>query len=369
MKESDFVNPNGAFEKAGGSLTFVPRGLPPQYGRDRVNAVSSEATESLALLDGAAANIPPVFDALFAAREANYSCLIEGITSSARLIFTRSAGLHDGVDAVLAQDCADAIRQCTDSAWLDGGIGVDRILLAHGIAMRRYGGTAVSPGRFRAVQNWIGLSGCSMADASYVPPAPARVEGLMAGLAEFIGRGGTPVPVLCAMAHHHFESIHPFIDGNGRTGRLLVQMILSARGSLRRPLLCMSAYLWRNRKQYYDLLRKVNEAGSWDEWVSFFIRGMTESCVESVDMAGRLSGLHARYVHLTGIHKARELADSIFRQPVTTAGIISTDLGIDQRTAEMILDRTRDAGIVQIVGNAAGKKTVYVAEAVLAEIE
>lgn len=370
MKRSDFVNPNGTFEASGGALTFVPSGLPPQYDQGRIKAAVSEASEALALLDGVAATVPPSFDPLFAAREANHSCLIEGIASSARHIFMRSAGIDDGTAAVLSHDNFKAILQCTQPEWLDGGIDTGKMLLAHGLVMDRYAGGAVSPGRFRTVQNWIGLSGCGINDASYVPPAPTMVAGLAAGLATFLaGDSGVPVPLMCAMAHHQFEAIHPFVDGNGRVGRLLVQMILAERGSLARPLLCISPYLWRNRTRYYGLLRKVNEEGSWDEWFAFFLNCIAESCSESMDLAGRLNALHAKYVYLTGIHKARDLADSLFRQPVTTVRTISTDLRIDMRSAEMVLARAQDAGLIRQIGKAAGRNKAYVAEAVLAEIE
>ena len=391
MRETDFSKPNGAFEEIGSTLTFVPSNLPPQYDHGFIKDVLSEASKMLANLDEMTATVPPAFDLLFSAREALHSCFIDDVVSSMRQVFMRSVyqpgletessrlftsedqitmwhGIVGGNNTMRVYNCADAIRQCSKPTWIDGRIDEVKILFAHKLVMRREADYGRSTGRFKTDQNWIGFLERSITNATYVPPAPTRVANLVSDMSKFLIKNeDIPAPLLCAMAHHQFESIHPFAHGNGRVGRLLIQMILAVQGTLRRPMLCMSTFLLRNRTHYFKLLRDVNENSSWDAWFLFFLNGLKESCIESMALVGRLRDLYARYATLMGADMAHDFAVSLFTHPVTTTNIISTDLSISYDDAKMILTKAQDVGIVRPI-EAIGGDGVYVADAILVEI-
>ena len=136
----------------------------------------------------------------------------------------------------------------------------------------------------RTVQNWIGHANCRIEDASYVPPAVHRLDDLLENLARFVTDPPRNIPVLvrCALAHYQFESIHPFEDGNGRIGRLLILLILTSSGALSMPLLYLSAYFERNRAEYYHLLRRVSQNSEWTEWIDFFLNGVIQCSDEAI---------------------------------------------------------------------------------------
>ena len=391
MKETDFSKPNGVFEEIGGTLTFVPSNLPPQYDHGFIKDGLWRASKMLANLDEMTATVPPAFNLLFSAREALHSCFIDDVVSSMRQVFMRSVyqpdsetessrlftsedqitmwhGIFGGNDTVRVYNCADAIQQCTKPTWIDGRIDEAKILFAHKLVMRREAHYGSSTGRFKTDQNWIGFLGRGITNATYVSPAPTRVTNLVSDLSKLLIKNeDIPAPLLCAMAHHQFESIHPFAHGNGRVGRLLIQMILAAQGTLRRPMLCMSTFLLRNRINYFELLRDVNENSSWEAWFLFFLNGLEESCDESMALVGRLRDLFARYATLMGDNMAHDFVVSLFTHPVTTTNIISTDLSISYDDAKMILAKAQDVGIVRPI-EAIGGDEVYVADAILVEI-
>ena len=280
-------------------------------------ALLLEANRQLRSLDAISQAVPGSYGALFAVQEAVFSSRLEGIPATVHDAFMRYAGLaiRGGAWAAEACACADAILECAIP-----GPPVSRrdMQKAHATLQRGVNDTVLTPGRFRTVQNWIGRPGAGMEQATYVPPAADRLDGLVSNLESFMAQNGRmPISVKCAILHHQFEAIHPFIDGNGRTGRLLVQAALARSGSLRLPLLCMSRYLLENVSQYHGLLLDVSQNGSWNEWVAFFLHGLIQSCRDSVRQAVRLYDIHQ--VHreaVSGRHAA--LLDCLFGRPIIT---------------------------------------------------
>ena len=150
-------------------------------------------------------------------------------------------------------------------------------------------GSHLTPGAVRTSQNWIGPGGCTLAEATFVPPPPAEVPNALYELEKFLhSADDLPLLIKVGLAHAQFETIHPFLDGNGRVGRLLITFLLSERQVLAKPVLYLSHYFKRYRQDYYEHLQAVRDAGDWEGWLAFFLRGVTEVSVEAANTARRI---------------------------------------------------------------------------------
>ena len=156
-------------------------------------------------------------------------------------------------------------------------------------------GDHATPGEFRRSQNWIGRPGCTLAEASYVPPPPDTLLEHLGKWEEFLHDESVPPLAHAAMMHYQFEAIHPFLDGNGRVGRLLITLCLCARGVLPEPLLYLSAFFEATRRDYYDGLRQVTESGDWAGWLEYFLNGVARQSEDAVSRAERIDRLLARW--------------------------------------------------------------------------
>lgn len=209
-------------------------------------------------------------------------------------------------------------------------------------------GSSSQPGEFRRMQNRIG--GRDLAHADYVPPPPAYVETALQHLENFLHTDEPPLPVLvrAALAHVQFESIHPFLDGNGRIGRLLIPFLLCARGAVREPLLYPSLYFKQHRTRYYELLQGVRTDGDWETWVEFFLRGMAEIAEQAVETARRLQQLVNRdHQRLAALGKARFSAAhghaAIQKMPIFSIPMLAREATLGYATAERAV-----RGLVQL---------------------
>jgi Fic family protein len=221
----------------------------------------------------------------------------------------------------------------------------------HGILLRSGRGAAKQPGAFRRSQNWIG--GSRPGTAVFVPPPPERVEELMAALERFLHGKPAEVPPLvkAGLAHVQFETIHPFLDGNGRIGRLLIALLLVHEGVLREPLLYLSLYFKQHRQAYYTRLSQVRERGGWDAWLLFFAEGVRETAEGAVATARRLSDLFAR--DLARVQAAGRAAGSAGRmltafreRPLWTIGKLKDATGLPVPTVTRALGALERLGIV-----------------------
>ena len=214
----------------------------------------------------------------------------------------------------------------------------------HEILLRNGRGAGKSPGEFRSMQNWIG--GSRPGNAAYVPPPADMVAECMDRLGRFLHDDpvATSPFLKAALAHVQFESIHPFQDGNGRLGRLLVTLILCAEGVLGKPLLYLSLYLKRRREDYYDLLQRVRREGAWAEWVAFFLDGVIETARQSTAAARALNDVFAedrrRVAELgAGAGTALRLHEAMRRRPIMTPAGVGRELGVSRPTAIAALKR------------------------------
>jgi len=278
---------------------FVPSPLPPEPPLELSHArqtLLERATLALGRLDSITLLLPDpeVFLYAYVRREAVLSSQIEGTQSSLAQLLLFELDEAPGVpldDVVEVSNYVAALSHGLDR--LQGGFPLSNRLIRemHARLLAQGRGTEKSPGEFRRTQNWIG--GTRPGNAHFVPPPPQHIDACMAALERFLHDEGTPYPTLvrAALAHVQFETIHPFLDGNGRIGRLLIAFILHDEGVLTRPLLYLSLYFKEHRAEYYRMLDRVRLEGDWEAWVDFFLEGVEHVAAGAVETARRLVGL------------------------------------------------------------------------------
>lgn len=221
----------------------------------------------------------------------------------------------------------------------------------HRLLLEGVRGQERTPGEFRSDQNWIGSDGGKRRDAIFVPPPPDQLEQCLDSFERYLHEPSTIPPLIrLALIHYQFEAIHPFNDGNGRIGRLLITLLLCMEGILPQPLLYLSAFFEKNRQAYYDGLLGVSQRGAWEEWITFFLRGVAEQSMDAVDRGHRLIQLRQQY-H-AAIQTARSsalltrLIDALFDRPAVTVSSARNILGITSPAAQRNIDRLVTEGIL-----------------------
>jgi Fic family protein len=212
------------------------------------------------------------------------------------------------------------------------------IRFMHGELLQSARGAEKTPGEFRKSQNWIGPGGASLANATFVPPPPHVLNDALGDLEQFLHHSnGIPHLIHCALCHAQFETIHPFLDGNGRVGRLLISFLLVHRGVLHRPILYLSTFLKHHRSEYYDRLMGVRNDGNWESWVDFFLRGVAETAEEATLVATRIVAMkeeHRLLLQDRGYPaNAQKLLDLLYQRPLVNARLVSSVLGVTEVTA------------------------------------
>lgn len=277
---------------------FVPPPLPPvpPIQMDRLHKPLEAANHAIGRLDGVASVLPdtPLFLYMYVRKEALLSSQIEGTQSSLSdlLLFESEAAPGAPLDDV--QEVSNYVAAMNHGlARMRDGFPISLRLIReiHDVLLAKGRGSTKQPGAFRRSQNWIG--GTRPGNALFVPPPPDQVPDLMSDLEKFIHAETPEIPTLikAGLIHVHFETIHPFLDGNGRLGRLLITLFLCAQGILKEPTLYLSLFLKTHRRHYYDLLQQVREKGDWELWLAFFLEGVAETSVQAADAAREILNL------------------------------------------------------------------------------
>jgi Fic family protein len=350
---------------------FVPAPLPPRLDPSpELRRALDSALLALGRLDGISAFLPDpdVFLYTYVRKEAVLSSQIEGTQSSLSDLLLSELDEAPGVPVDDVAEVSNYVAALDHGlARMRGGFPISNRLLRemHGILLRSGRGASQRPGEFRRSQNWIG--GTRPGNAVFVPPPPDRVETLMAALERFLHGKPVDVPPLlrAGLAHVQFETIHPFLDGNGRVGRLLIALVLVNDGVLREPLLYLSLYFKQHRREYYDHLSRVRERGGWEGWLRFFAEGVRGTAEGAVATARRLSDLFAR--DLERIHAAGRAAGSAakvhnaFRErPLWTIGRLREATGLPVPTVTRAMTALQTLGIVrEITGRRRGRIFSY----------
>jgi Fic family protein len=234
----------------------------------------------------------------------------------------------------------------------------------HGKLMHGARGGRLTPGELRTTQNWIGPGGCTLSEATFVPPPSQDVPQALADLERFL-HADDPPPALIqvGLAHAQFETIHRFLDGNGRVGRLLITFLLTEKKFLGRPVLYLSHYFKRYRAEYYDRLQAVRDSGDWEGWLAFFLKGVTEVSREATATAAAI--LRMREEHRTRITdrfgqaaaSGHRVMEKLFDHPIVNVATVSEWLDVTPRSAHNLVNRLVDAGVLrEITGYARNRR-------------
>ena len=348
-----------------GYSAYLPRALPPIPSLELsllANSLSM-ADQSLGRLDGATRNLPDIdlFLAMYVRQEALLSSQIEGTDCTLDdLLAFELDSTSNAIPALDVQEVVNYVAALTYGINRLTDLPISRRLLCeiHARLLHTGRGSDRSPGEFRKSQNWIGSKhgGSSIDAATFVPPPPKEMEAAFAELERYVDRSrdnaaAFPLLVDCALVHAQFETIHPFLDGNGRVGRLLITLLLCERGVLTAPVLNLSIYLRRHRSKYFELLMEARDHGAWEPWIDFFLRGVAVTATEAALTAQKVHTMretHRRALEVNG-GTLNDLAilDRLFSQPLVNAAWVERSIGVSQPTANAILLRFEKSGVLR----------------------
>ena len=361
---------------AGGAAAFVPSPLPPELELSwGLSAMLARAQGAVGHLRGIGRVLPNPHLLIqpFARREAVLSSRIEGTQASLGDLFLFEIGNP-------TPERSDVREVGNYVAALEYGfarlselpVSLRLIRELHAKLLSGVRGESSAPGEFRSVQNWIGKPGTTIAGATYVPPPVAEMDTALDAFEKFLhAESHLPALVRLALVHYQFEAIHPFLDGNGRVGRLLITLLLQTENLLDQPLLYLSAFFEKNRDEYYDRLLAVSSRGAWQEWVDYFLRGVHDQAVDAVDRANTLLTLRDDYrSRMTAARQSALLLamiDRLFQSPAVTITSVARDLGVTYASAKQNVEKLAAAGILEPLSDTRNK--VYMAREILALIE
>lgn len=342
-------------QQSTGYKAFAPEPLPPHPDiafDGELRTLLSNADRDIARLDAIAGLLPnpDLFVAMYVRHEAVLSSQIEGTQSTLEdvLAFEAEATHNDAPKDV--EEVVNYVRAMNHGLkrLADGfPLSLRLVREIHGELMQKVRGGDKSPGEFRASQNWIGGNGSNLATASFVPPPPHALMDAMGALERFLHEGKADVPLLirCGLAHAQFETIHPFLDGNGRVGRLLITLMLCEEQALSRPLLYLSVFLKAHRAEYYDRLTAIRSQGHWEPWLKFFLRGVSITARAATRTARDIVTL--RESHRSAVlknAKALKLLDHLYQQPLVSAKRVAAVVGCSPPTAIKLVDDLQSRG-------------------------
>jgi Fic family protein len=325
--------------------------------RGDLQALLSRADLALGRHDGSIQTLPnpDPFVFMYVRKEAVLSSQIEGTQSSLQDLLAAEARVF------APEQPADVDEVVNYVAAMNHGlarlsvlpVSVRLIREIHAKLLRGVRGSRLTPGELRRSQNWIGPAGCSLAEATFVPPAPDQVPQALGELERFLhARSDLPALASISLAHAQFETIHPFLDGNGRVGRLLITFLLCERGILTKPVLYLSHYFKRHRAAYYDHLQAVRDRGDWEGWLAFFLRGVVEVSGEATETARRVLALREEHRALIAARLGRgagtghRLLEHLYEKPIVSIEDVRSITGVTWAAANGLVRRLVEHGLV-----------------------
>jgi Fic family protein len=335
----------------------------------------SDADRALGRLAGAGRLLPNphLLTRPYAAREALASARIEGTQASLSDVFDATAGGPTSGDVREVTNYIVGLQRGLE--LLDTlPISMRLIRQIHQLLLDGVRGQERRPGSVRSSQNWIGSPDNRPDTAVFVPPPVDEMRAALTDWERFVHEN-VPLPplVTCALMHYQFETIHPFLDGNGRLGRLLIVFFLVERGLLPAPLLYISSYFEQHRSDYYDRLQAVRERGDLDGWLQFFLRAVAEQASDAIQRAERLADLRETYrqlmLTLGWRSRAGEVVELLFENPIITSAYVVRELGMTQQGAHNLIRRLADHGIIREWQRTAGRAVRWVAPDILEALE
>lgn len=361
MNPSEFGprSPGRLVDIGDGVSAFVPIPLPEELVLDAAaTRLLGDAEHALGRLAGTGARLvnPFLIGSPLLHREAILSSRIEGTITSPEQLALIEAGAPESDDVREREDTQEVrnyIRAMEHGLQSPLPLSLRLMRDLHRVLLSGVRGNREKPGEFRSEQNYIGQSHEPIVRARFVPPPVREMSECLHDLELRINRQDEPLPLLVktALVHYQFEAIHPFRDGNGRIGRLLIPLMLVRSGRMPQPLLYLSAYLERHRQAYMDLLLEVSRQGAWLEWVTFFLQGVHDSAVGSLQQADAILALRERYHEQVRESRAfgqlQRLIDQLFQSPSTTIALTASQLGVSAATASGHIKRLVEAGVLR----------------------
>jgi cell filamentation protein, protein adenylyltransferase len=349
-----------------GYEAFVPNNLPPKPSivfDEELQSLLSKADRALGRLDGSVQSLPnpDLFVFMYVRKEAVLSSQIEGTQASLGDILEVEAQIFDpkrpnDTDEILNYVGAmnyglRRLEQLPMSLRL--------IREIHERLMQGVRGQHATPGEFRTTQNWIGPQGSGINDATFVPPPPHELNGLLGALETYIHSDDQlPLLIRIGLIHAQFETLHPFLDGNGRMGRLLIAFTLCQQTVLQKPVLYLSHYLKRHRSAYYDRLQEIRTSGDWESWLKFFLQGVAEVANEATETARMIVKLREQHREKLignlgrGAANGLRFLESLYQRPIFTVANVSELLKVSPQAANNLTERLVRLELVrEITGN------------------
>jgi Fic family protein len=352
-----------------GYRAFIPAPLPPQPKvtlTGDLHRLLSEADLALGRLDGSIQTLPnpDLFVLMYVRKEAVLSSQIEGTQSSLQDLLAAEAQIY-------APDTPRDVEEVVNYvAAMNYGLArlpklPVSVRLIREIHEKLLAGLA--PGELRRTQNWIGPGGCTLNEATFVPPPPDIVPQALGDLETFLhSKTELPLLIKIGLAHAQFETIHPFLDGNGRVGRLLITFLLCESGVLHKPVLYLSHYFKRHRQTYYDLLQGTRDKGAWEDWLAFFLRGVAAVSVQSTDTARQILTLRETHRNLItenlgyAAGNGHRVLEHLFERPITSVKEVRSLTGTTYTAANQLVERLVKVGILaEITGQIRNRRFRY----------
>lgn len=357
-----------------GYRAFVPTALPPDPPLeidDEMQALLSRADRALGRLDGSIQTLPnpDLFVFMYVRKEAVLSSQIEGTQASINDILEVEAEVFN---PHRPRDVDEVLNYITAMNY--GLVRLETLPLSvrlireiHERLMKDVRGAEMRPGELRTTQNWIGPQGRPIIEASFVPPPPNTVAKTLGDLERFL-HDETPMPALvkAGLAHAQFETIHPFLDGNGRIGRLLVTFFLCEKEILLRPALYISHYFKRHRERYYELLQATRDSGDWETWLKFFLDGIGQVSLEATETARRIVDLRENHRSLITQEFGRvagngiKVLETLYRMPITQVNDVARLLETSFPSANSLIGKFVEHGLLtEVTGQARHRRFRY----------
>lgn len=346
-------------KQATGYTAFIPAPLPPDPPLrldQEVTGLLSAADQALGRLDGVATILPnpDLFVAMYVRQEAVLSSQIEGTQSTLEDVLQFEIDARGREFPKDVEEVVNYVRAMNYGLKRLETLPLSLRLIReiHGELLHGVRGGHRTPGEFRRSQNWIGPANCTLATATFVPPPVHEMQQALDNLEKFLHDTSQPILIHCGLAHAQFETIHPFLDGNGRIGRLLITFLLCQRGVLRRPLLYLSHYLKVHRAEYYDRLMATRNDGEWEQWMRFFLRGVEQVSREATATAQAILRLREEHRQKIGQEAERsaqgfELLEMLFGQPIVNVRMVQKRLGCSYVTANKLVDQFVRLGLLE----------------------
>jgi Fic family protein len=357
-----------------GYRAFIPKPLPPDPAVEisgELQVLLSQADRMLGRLDGSILTLPnpDLFVYMYVRKEAVLSSQIEGTQSSLQDVLAAEAKILSPNRPQDVDEVVNYVRAMNHGLQRlpDLPVSVRLIREIHGELLKGVRGSHLTPGELRTSQNWIGPGGCNLNEATFVPPPPHEVGQHLNELERFL-HGESPLPLLVkiGLAHVQFETIHPFLDGNGRVGRLMIAFLLCEQEVLVKPVLYLSHYFKQHRQEYYEQLQSVRDKGTWEQWLTFFLRGVIEVSRQATETARQI--LNLREDHRRAITdnlgrasgNGHRVLEHLYEHPIVSVKEVQALIGTTFPAANDLVSKFCDNGILEeITGQTRNRKFSY----------